>query len=196
MDADAVLLAAGLSRRMGARNKLLLPVAGEPMVRRMARLYLDATGRVIVVTGHQRDAVEAALAGLPVSFVHNAAFEEGQAGSVAAGLARAEARVTLVGLADQPRLTAADLARLLSAHAGADPDLISVPVSDGRRGNPVAVPGPLRPRLIKAGYARPDGRFTRDHPGLVQRLPLDAPGFYHDVDTPEAYDELTGPEDR
>ena len=32
-DASVILLAAGLSRRMGAENKLLLPVNGRPMVR-------------------------------------------------------------------------------------------------------------------------------------------------------------------
>ena len=36
----AILLAAGQSRRMGAQNKLLLEIKGEPLVRRVARNYL------------------------------------------------------------------------------------------------------------------------------------------------------------
>ena len=41
----AVLLAAGMSRRMGERNKLLIEIGGVPLVRRIARVYLDAWRR-------------------------------------------------------------------------------------------------------------------------------------------------------
>ncbi|MCE8548441.1 NTP transferase domain-containing protein [Ruegeria pomeroyi] len=52
----AILLAAGLSRRMGARNKLLMSVAGEPMVRHLAQTYLSIlTTPLTVVTGHDSD---------------------------------------------------------------------------------------------------------------------------------------------
>lgn len=65
-ETHTILLAAGLSRRMGAQNKLLLPIQGSPMVRHMAELYLRATsGPVTVVTGHDAPAILDALGDLP-----------------------------------------------------------------------------------------------------------------------------------
>ena len=59
-----VVLAAGASRRMG-RNKMLLELEGEPLVRRAARRALEAgLTPVVVVLGHEADRARAALAGL------------------------------------------------------------------------------------------------------------------------------------
>ena len=60
----AVILAAGRSTRMGGPNKLLAEIGGRPLVRIAAEQALASRARpVIVVTGHQRDKVEAALEG-------------------------------------------------------------------------------------------------------------------------------------
>src|SRR6516162_7098517 len=74
--AAAVLLAAGLSRRMAGRNKLLIEILGEPLVRRSAKVYLAAGADVYVVLGHEGDLVREALAGLPLSFVENPQYAE------------------------------------------------------------------------------------------------------------------------
>jgi molybdenum cofactor cytidylyltransferase len=67
-----ILLAAGRSQRMGGRNKLLMDVDGQPMVRRVAATLLNSRVReVIAVLGHDRTRVAAALAGLPVCIVVN-----------------------------------------------------------------------------------------------------------------------------
>src|SRR5206468_3062228 len=59
----AVVLAAGRSTRMGGSNKLLAEVGGKPMVRIAVEQALASSAKpVIVVTGHQRERVEAALA--------------------------------------------------------------------------------------------------------------------------------------
>ena len=68
----AIVLAAGQSRRMLGPNKLLAPIDGKPMVRRVVEAAL--AGRlspVIVVTGHMKSEVESALGGMPVRFVEN-----------------------------------------------------------------------------------------------------------------------------
>jgi molybdenum cofactor cytidylyltransferase len=79
----AIILAAGLSRRMGARNKLLLPINGKPMVRYVVETYLAvADAQICVVTGFEADKIEAALAGLPVQFAHNSDYKAGQPFSV------------------------------------------------------------------------------------------------------------------
>lgn len=63
----AILLAAGESRRMGDLNKLSLPVDGEPLLVRSARVLLASrVASVTVVLGHQARELRRLLAGLPV----------------------------------------------------------------------------------------------------------------------------------
>ena len=112
---SGVLLAAGASRRLG-RAKQLLVWEGETLVRRAARAALDAgVDELIVVTGAERNAVVAALAGLDVRVVDNPGWPEGIGSSVAAGVRAASGASVLLLLADQPGVDAALLADLIGA---------------------------------------------------------------------------------
>ena len=105
----ALVLAAGRSTRMGGPNKLLAEIDGRPLVRIAAEQALASRASpVIVVTGHQRERVERALAGLPVTFVHNPDFAEGLSTSLKAGIAAvpAEADGAIVCLGDMPQVSA------------------------------------------------------------------------------------------
>ncbi|MDO6589358.1 nucleotidyltransferase family protein [Loktanella sp. D2R18] len=187
-----ILLAAGLSARMGARNKLLLPIAGVPMIRHMVEIYSGATGRpVLVVTGHEADQIEDALRDSPAIICFNPDFEQGQARSVACGLQHAPAaRRLLIGLGDQPRLQPKDLGELIDAHDTASGDKISIPQWQGQRGNPILIPTSLRARLLEDPRAPGCKKFTRAYPEQVQFHALPNPGFYADVDTSAAYAAL------
>ncbi|MEK9724533.1 MAG: NTP transferase domain-containing protein, partial [Rhodospirillaceae bacterium] len=98
-----IVLAAGLSTRAAPLNKLLVDFQGAPMVRRTAEALLASqAGPVVCVTGHMRDAVAGALAGLDVGLVHNPDYAAGMAGSLAAGIAALpeDAAGALVALGD------------------------------------------------------------------------------------------------
>jgi molybdenum cofactor cytidylyltransferase len=111
----AVVLAAGSSTRMG-RNKLLLEIDGEPMVRRAVRAAIEAgLGPVIVVLGHEADRVRAALAGLACSPVVNSEHAQGMRTSLQCGIERAaqDAGAAVVVLADMPFVSAPMIAALV-----------------------------------------------------------------------------------
>ena len=188
-DTSVILLAAGLSRRMGAENKLLLPVNGRPMVRHVVDQYAAALdGEILVVLGHQSREVAATLQGTEARTVVNPSFAQGQHTSVAAGLrAASNAKTFVIGLTDQPFLNSADIKALLDAHRRADRQKISIPVHGDARGNPIVVPGELQSRLLEDADSPGCRKFTRAHPELVQELTLSSRGYYVDVDTPEAY---------
>lgn len=138
----AIVLAAGRSTRMGRSNKLLADIEDAPMLRHVVeRLCATALGDIVVVTGHERERVEATLAGLPVRFVHNPRYAHGMSTSLKAGVAAlpASAAAALVALGDMPAIDSALVDRLVAAF---DPergrDLV-VPVHEGRRGNPAIV---------------------------------------------------------
>ncbi|MEP5155183.1 nucleotidyltransferase family protein, partial [Planktotalea sp.] len=188
----ALILAAGLSQRMGERNKLLLPIDGVPMVRRVVQQYRAAIeGPITVVTGHEAEAVQAVLSDLDVRCVVNPEYAKGQQTSVAFGLAQCpEVEALLIGLGDQPLLRASDIVALLDVHARLAPMQVSIPALDDIRGNPIVVPHQLRAQLTRDPERPGCMRFTRDNPDMVHRHPLTAKGFYTDVDTPDSYAAL------
>ena len=100
----AVVLAAGLSTRMG-RQKLLLPLGDKPVVRWSVEAVLPHVQDVVVVTGRETAAVRDALAGLSVRFAENPAPESGQSSSIAVGVRAlpSSIRAALIVLGDQPR---------------------------------------------------------------------------------------------
>ena len=192
MQCDAILLAAGLSSRMGSANKLLMKVGGEPMIAHVTQTYLSAiTGSVTVITGYQSDYIERALADLPVNFVHNSDFVAGQQSSVVKGL-RSQSHVgaTLMGLGDQPLLRVENLLWLLHVHQR-DPSKVTVPYRCGRRGNPIVLPSDLRPMMLANPKSAGCREFTRENPHLVTMAETASDGFFADVDTPEDYRNLT-----
>ena len=191
-----VVLAAGRSIRMGGPNKLLAEIGGKPLVRHVVDAVLASRAQpVVVVTGHQRDKVEAALAGLPVKFVHNPHFADGLGTSLKAGIAAlgglpAEVDGAIVCLGDMPQVDAALINRLIGAF---DPDhgaLVVVPTIDGKRGNPVVWSRRFFPDLMAVegdvGARYLIGRYTE----AVAEVPLTGTAALTDVDTPEALEAV------
>jgi molybdenum cofactor cytidylyltransferase len=185
----AVVLGAGRSSRMGGPNKLLEMIAGRPLVRIVVEAALASRARpVIVVTGHQHERVEAVLAGLPVTFVHNPNFAEGLGTSLKAGIAALPATVdgAIVCLGDMPQVDATLVDRLIAAF---DPDkgaLVVVPTIDGKRGNPVVWSRRFFPDLTAVEGDVGARYLIGRYPEAVVEVPLSGTAALTDVDTPEA----------
>jgi molybdenum cofactor cytidylyltransferase len=143
---------------------------------------------VIVVTGHQRERVEAVLSGLPVTFVHNPDFADGLSTSLKAGIAAVPADVggAVVCLGDMPQVEASLIDRLITAFDPEHGALVVVPTIDGKRGNPVvwsrrfffdlgALEGDVGARHLIASY-----------PEAVVEVPVADTAAFVDIDTPEA----------
>ncbi|TFG53908.1 MAG: 4-diphosphocytidyl-2C-methyl-D-erythritol kinase [Gemmatimonadales bacterium] len=139
----AVLLAAGMSRRMGGSNKLLAEVDGSPMIARVVEtLRRSRVQPIVVVTGHDATAVEAALAGLPIRVVHNPDHARGLSTSLRVGLQALETDRdgVLVMLGDMPWVASSTIEALLDAFEANGEGSICVPTYDRKRGNPVLWP--------------------------------------------------------
>ena len=136
-----LVLAAGRSRRMAPLNKLLVADAqGVAMVTRVVDNVIASGVRpVLVVTGHERERVEEALAGRPILFVHAEDYAEGLSASLKAGLAALppEPEGVLVALGDMPLVDSAVMARLLAAFDPEEGRAIVQPTFRGKQGNPV-----------------------------------------------------------
>ncbi len=184
----AIVLAAGQGRRMGGPNKLAATIGGEPLVRiAVEAAVASRTDPVIVVTGHQPEAVRESLAGLDVAFVHNPDFAEGLSTSLRRGIAALPENVdgAVVLLADMPAVDAGVIDRLVAAFDPAGGTLIVVPTFEGKRGNPVLWSRRLFPELLAVAGDTGGRHLIGQNPDAVAEIEI-GPAVALDVDTPEA----------
>ncbi|MBN9585685.1 MAG: 4-diphosphocytidyl-2C-methyl-D-erythritol kinase [Afipia sp. 62-7] len=184
----AIVLAAGRSTRMGGPNKLLAELNGKRLVRIVSEQALASkASSVIVVTGHQRAEVEAALAGLNVKFVHNPDFAAGLATSVKTGIAAVPeaANGAIVCLGDMPLIDARLIDRLVDAFSPERGSLIAVPVAEGRRGNPVLWSRRFFPELMALDGDVGARHLIARHMEAVTEVEVLGNSAFLDIDTPE-----------
>lgn len=187
MSVAGVLLAAGASRRMG-QPKQLLELDGEALVRRAARIALEAgCDPTIVVLGYEGDRVQAALSGLPCTKVGNPEWEQGMASSIRAGIEvlPQNATAALLLACDQPAVDAAFLRSLISAHR-LEPGRIAAAAYAGGAGIPALFPRRCFEVLKNLSGDRGARALIED--GDVLSLPL--LGGEMDVDTLLDYEEM------
>jgi molybdenum cofactor cytidylyltransferase len=189
----AVILAAGASRRMGAgRNKMLLELEGETLVRRAARRALAAgLAPVVVVLGHESERARAELAGLACDVAVNPDFTGPTSGSLHRGLERLGPGpdAALVILADMVLVTTEMLTAMVAAARGS-----VAPLVVSRYGEVTAPPLLFRRALFGELLA-----WTGEGCGkaVVQRHREEArvldwpPELLVDVDTPEDFAAVT-----
>ena len=187
------MLAAGRSSRFRAQGgvavtKLVETLGDKPIVRMAAEAALASRARpVIVVTGHARSTVEAALAGLDVEYAHNPEYSSGLASSLRVGLAAMPTDVAgaLVLLGDMPWIDARLIDALIDGFQANARALAAAPMHEGRRGNPV-----LLGRGLFAAATRLKGdegaRRLVAALGAGEVVEVEAPdsGVVVDIDTP------------
>jgi len=185
---DAVILAAGLSRRMGC-NKLLLPL-GESTVfgRFLTNFPHDRFARVIVVVADSM--VEHIARSFPVQICHNEHPEEGKSASIRLGLlaGRAEHGV-LFSVADQPLLTRTTVIRLVECFRS-NPTSIVAPQVAGVPASPVIFPAELRSELLKLQGNEGGRQIMQRHSERIQRVDFASADEFCDIDTNDAYQDI------
>jgi len=185
----AVILAAGRSTRMGAVNKLLAEIGGKPLVRLVVeQVAASQASPVIVVTGHERERVAAALSGLPVRLVHNPDFAEGLGTSLRTGIAALPDSVdgAVICLGDMPQVDAALIDKLLAAFDPERGALVVVPTIAGKRGNPVVWSRRFFPELTAIGGDVGARHLIASYGEVVTEVPVTGNAALTDVDTPDA----------
>jgi molybdenum cofactor cytidylyltransferase len=185
----ALVLAAGQSRRMGERNKLLAEVDGRPMVTHIVDALLGSRAApVIVITGHQAEQVRAALGDRPVHLVANPDYALGLSTSLKGGLAALPDDVegVLVGLGDMPRIRSAQIDRLIAAFNPLEGRAIVVPTVRGKRGNPVLFATRFVPEMRQITGDVGARHLIGEHDDQVVEIEMEDDAPLLDIDTPEA----------
>ncbi len=176
-----VLLAAGLSSRMG-RNKLLLPYNGRTIIENTLLSVLPLSKKVIVVTGNEREKIEKLLMPYDVEFVFNEDYEKGQRGSTMRGLEHVGDDDFAILPSDLPLLSSEDASSLFDA---LNDFSIVRPVYNSIPGHPVCYRKENLEKLLSfqgtmKEYVKKEG---------VKLIPSQI-GTVYDTDTPSRYSAL------
>jgi molybdenum cofactor cytidylyltransferase len=189
----AIVLAAGQSSRFRAAGgasatKLVEKLGGRPIVRMAAEAALGSKARpVVVVTGHARTPVEAALAGLGVAIAVNPEFSSGLASSLKAGISAMPPDVAgaVILLGDMPWVQARLIDALIDVFVANEGLLAAAPTRGGRRGNPALLGRGLFEAAMRLEGDEGAGRLIGSLRAgeLVEVEAADA-GVIVDIDTP------------
>jgi molybdenum cofactor cytidylyltransferase len=187
-----LILAAGLSRRMGT-PKMLLPWGDRTVLGQVLTTFHQAgLARILVVTGGEHQAVEAEVRRLAwevdIECVFNPQYETGEMlSSIQCGLAALGGQVpaALIGLGDQPQLSLETVRRLIAAY-NAEPERIIVPSYQFHRGHPWLVSRAEWGQIMALKPPQTMRDFFTAHDGEIRHVEADST-IIKDLDTPDDY---------
>lgn len=184
----AIVLAAGLSSRMG-KQKLLLPFAGKTVISHIVEQILASSiDKIYVVTGHSKELVSRELSTLPVVIVNNPEYKSGMLSSVRCGLRNLpeKCRAVLVALGDQPSITTTLIDEMLESFAATDKKIL-VPLYRGKKGHPMLF-SKIYCDEILTNYGDVGLRgLLHAHPEDVYEKTVSTSAVLSDMDYPEDY---------
>jgi molybdenum cofactor cytidylyltransferase len=193
----AIVLAAGLSSRMGNDNKLLLRYKNKTVIANIVETILAAEiEEVIVVTGHQAALVTAALYKLPVQFVNNPGYTEGMTSSIQQGVQAATGSGYIICLSDMVTITTAEyifLSKAFGQRMVFDTKCICIPQYKKKKGNPVIFSAFYKDALLQ--NINPQGcknivQANKEHISIIE---MDTPHILQDFDDPDDYKQIDHP---
>jgi molybdenum cofactor cytidylyltransferase len=193
----AIILAAGLSKRMETQ-KLLLPFAGAAIIHRVMNNVLEASfEQTILVTSAKTAAhmglEDSGIKGLRILINENP--ENGQSSSLRMGMEPlCSGEDFCVFLGDMPLVSPSDIrahVEIFYSRDGGFSALVPFRHEDGALGHPAFFSSIWRERFLEARGDAGGRGVMSDYDAELLKIP--APScFFDDVDTPEDYLRLTG----
>lgn len=181
---SAVVLAAGMSKRMGA-PKQLLEIGGKPLLENvLVNLRQSRVGEIILVLGAAAQEIRDRIDLTAIRVVDNEAFEAGMGTSLRAGLAAVDtqAQAALIVLADQPFVAGATFDRLIEQYLQQRPQ-IALPIYKGFRGNPVLLDRSVFAEVMALNGDIGCRAIFGSHTENILKVPVEDIGILLDIDT-------------
>lgn len=190
-----IILAAGVSSRMG-RTKQLLPFHHGTIIETVTgHACASELDQVLVVLGHHAQKIRAALVHhvntACAQVIVNPHFKIGQSTSIVEGIRHlgTDMDAVMFLLGDQPLISASVINYLIEKYHHTNARIV-VPYYQGIRGNPVIFDHTLFPEL---GCLKGDTGarvLFKKNVDCILKVSVDDPGIITDVDTPLDYKRL------
>ena len=188
MQTAALIVAAGMSSRMGD-FKPMLSIGSITIAQRVVATFHQAGIRkIVMVTGFNAVTLERHLSGSGVIFLRNENYETTQMfDSVKIGLEylRGKCDRVLFIPVDIPLFTAGTVHALLDSDAE-----LACPTCQGQTGHPIAISASLFDRILADGGEQGLKGAVERCGAAMREIPVDDPGTLHDADTPADFSAL------
>jgi molybdenum cofactor cytidylyltransferase len=191
---SAIVLAAGLSSRMGDNNKLLLPYKNKTIIENTLQSIISSPIKeVIIVLGKDYEKITPLIKHLPVQIEMNENFSSGLTSSIQAGILKANGSAYMLCLADMVLISSEEYKFIYSQFEKAllsDPKVIGVPVYEGKKGNPVVFSSFYKNSILN--HIPKDGckeivQMNQQH---VFNIPMKSDHILRDMDTIADYEKF------
>ena len=188
MQIGALIVAAGMSSRMGEFKPMLNIGSISVAQRIVATLTQSGVSKIVMVTGYNATMLERHLSGNGIIFLRNEDYETTQMfDSVKIGLDYLQDKCdkVLFTPVDVPLFTSRTVKTILDSGAP-----LVCPMCEGRQGHPILIDNALIPEILNdCGEMGLKGAMDRCSVPL-RRIDVDDPGTIHDADTPEDFSQL------
>lgn len=192
---SAIVLAAGLSKRMGAVNKLLLPYKGSTIIEATLSQILDANiEEVIVVTGHEADLVTSTMQHFPVTIIHNTDYGKGMTTSIQKAVEVAKGNSYMICLGDMFTITSPEYVLLknnFEKKYEQDDRCICIPRYNNEKGNPVIFSAFYKDAILMHQDMEGCKGIVQANMQHVHWVEMDNPHILEDLDYPEDYKKIS-----
>ncbi|HLJ88578.1 MAG TPA: NTP transferase domain-containing protein [Candidatus Angelobacter sp.] len=187
---SAVILAAGMSRRMGIPKQLLRLGEKSLLEHVLANVRASHAAEIVLVLGFEADSIQRQLVLEGVRMVVNPNFEQGMGGSLRLGLSAVSplSEAALIVLADQPLVLPETFDRLIEHHQRLKPQIV-LPTYKGFRGNPVLLDRSVFPELMSLSGDVGCRAIFGSHQEGILKVPVDDAGILLDIDTLDDLDK-------
>lgn len=198
----AIVCAAGLSTRMGNKNKLLLPFSGAKIISHVVKeLMSSRIDRLVVVLGSDaqgvQDAVEkdSRINTRDLLFVFNEDFEQGHTSSIQAGISGISWPFDdiLIGLGDMPLISTQLYNDVIEWHLSCAKNkapCISRPVVNTTPGHPVLIDEMFVADLLRCPIHQSCIKVIMKNRDHFHPMKSQDESYIRDIDTKADYDRL------
>ncbi|MDD6440968.1 MAG: nucleotidyltransferase family protein [bacterium] len=192
MSYEAIITAAGMSRRMG-QPKQLLPLGEGTVLEHTIRNFLQAGVKdVTVITGFRREEIEESIRHLHVQCIYNPYYERNDMlASVCMGIAemKRDTKGALISPADVPFISPSLIKQVIFEMEETSCDMV-VPCVNGEMGRPPLLSRKMLEELSKWKKQGGLHRFLEENKEKIRQVSTDESWILQDMDTPEAYHQI------
>ena len=187
----AVILAAGMSSRMGETKQLLRLGEHTLLDQVLANVRASGVDEIVLVLGHAAEKIMDSVTGENVKIAINRAYREGMGTSLRMGLSALPSGIdaALIVLADQPFVRPATLKQLMDQYRKSNAQIV-IPMYKGFRGNPVLLDHSVFPEVMALNGDIGCRALFGNHLEGIVKVSVEDLGILLDLDSKDDLEKL------